>query len=160
MKKFILSLCLFLSLSSGIWAENTEMLVVHFRGGNQVCYALNEQPHITYSGENVMFTVASKTVSFLRNAIKMIIFEDSHSSGISSQELGSNNSRPTFIIQDNNLSVEGLAAGDPVRVYSVAGQLCSSTYANQEGRAVVILPTDMTVLIIKTPDATFKLLTK
>lgn len=156
MKKFILSIVsLFLLGAATALASN--VLVIHLTDGTTYSYILiDEEPVISFQGEQIVVTASSRTLQFNMQAVTYFNYETTDATdideGISPNGMQMNGDRLVF---------NGLPAGCPIYIYGVGGQLYLKMEADADGNAIVDLSSLNTgVYIVKANEISTKITKK
>ncbi len=139
--------------------KKVQYLVVVQTDGTKTEFALEDQPTLSFNGNDVVVTATDKKVTFSMQGIDNYHFvTKSVTTGIQQVESTPQaNGEPTYSPAD--ASVSGLKAGAKLMVFSINGQLIKTIVATEDGKANVNL-TDLTpgIYIIKTPTKSFKVM--
>ncbi len=130
MKKQILSVVgLLLMGAATAMASNT--LVLHLASGQtQRFVLLNEEPSISFNGDNVIVKTSTSELSYAMTDVKFFNYE-TETTGIEGAKADG------MKIDGDRIVYDGLPAGSKVQVFDVAGHLCGSATADEAGHAVV-----------------------
>jgi len=129
MKKMILSVVgLLLMGAATAVASNT--LVLHLASGQTQRFVLiDEQPTISFNGENVIVTTSTSELTYAMTDVKFFNYE-TETTGIKTASGG-------MKVDGDRIVYDGLPAGSKVQVFDVSGHLCGSATADESGHAVV-----------------------
>ena len=130
MKKMILSVVgLLLMGAATAMASNT--LVLHLASGQTQRFVLiDEQPTISFNGENVIVTTSTSEMAYAMTDVKFFNYE-TETTGIEGAKAEG------MKVEGDRIIYDGLPAGSKVQVFDVAGHLCGSATADEAGHAVV-----------------------
>ena len=123
-RHFILMLLLFAGCCLPISAQNC--MVIDLSDGSTAHFALAEKPVITYLGENIKAVSATATIETARSQVKAIRFEEEESS-TAVDEIATENAAITA--NGNTITIEGIADGTSVTIFSINGQAVATTTA-------------------------------
>lgn len=151
MKKILTLLFLFSSLP--LCAEDINALMIHFKSGKTMTLLLDEQPVTTFSGEDIVITTHMNQMTYNGADVQKYTYLYVDPTAVKSVSTGS-----LFTIKDNTISLNGLAAGAELSIYSADGILLSSSKTDSHGNATLNLPHQAgKVYVVKTPIANFKI---
>ena len=130
MKKMFLSVVgLLLMGAATAMASNT--LVLHLASGQtQRFVLLNEQPTISFTGDDVVVKTSTSEMVYAMTDVKFFNYETVATAIEGTQADG-------LKIDGDRIVYDGLPAGCKVQVYDVAGHVCGSAVADESGHAVV-----------------------
>ena len=130
MKKKVLSVVgLLLMGAATTMASNT--LVLHLASGQtQRFVLLNEQPTISFTGDDVVVKTSTSEMVYAMTDVKFFNYETVATAIEGTQADG-------LKIDGDRIVYDGLPAGCKVQVYDVAGHVCGSAVADENGHAVV-----------------------
>lgn len=161
MKKVLLFSLLLAAVSTGA-AEAAPGLTILFKSQEKASFTFASKPVIAVTSEGITVTsTASNAVSYTFAEVQRFYFEDDETD-IKSINEDPSAQHPVFSYANGTVSVSGLAAGEYVRVSSIAGGLLSEVKANLGGSASVDLsdvPAGVYVISIGN-GVSFKLLKK
>jgi|GEM_PF-6317310 len=154
MRKHLLSALLATALLATATPSLADSYVkVTTQAGKVTLFTLSEQPTITFSTDSVLVSTASLKLSY--PASEQLTFE------LTDQTTAVNLAQTTGTVQfhmDDNLDVTGLEPSAPVVLYDAQGRKLVSARATQQGSAQVSLSGLHGVIIVKTPQKTFKMI--
>ena len=130
MKKQILSVVgLLLMGAATAMASNT--LVLHLASGQtQRFVLLNEEPSISFNGDNVIVKTSTSELTYAMTDVKFFNYE-TETTGIEGAKADG------MKIDGDRIVYDGLPAGCKVQVFDVAGHVCGTATADETGHAVV-----------------------
>jgi len=130
MKKMILSVVgLLLMGAATAVASNT--LVLHLASGQTQRFVLiDEQPTISFNGENVIVTTSTSELTYAMTDVKFFNYE-TETTGVEVAKAEG------MKIDGDRIIYDGLPTGSKVQVFDVSGHLCGSATADESGHAVV-----------------------
>ena len=130
MKKMLLSVVgLLLMGAATAMASNT--LVLHLASGQtQRFVLLNEEPSISFNGDNVIVKTSTSELTYAMTDVKFFNYE-TETTGVEIAQADG------LKIEGDRIVYDGLPAGCKVQVYDVSGHVCGTATADESGRAVV-----------------------
>ena len=130
MKKMLLSVVgLLLMGAATAMASNT--LVLHLASGQtQRFVLLNEEPSISFNGDNVIVKTSTSELTYAMTDVKFFNYE-TETTGVEGAKAGG------MKIDGDRIIYDGLPAGCKVQVFDVAGHVCGTATADETGHAVV-----------------------
>lgn len=135
-------------------ADGINALKVWTTSGGQVVFLLDEQPVVTFPGDEIVVTTSRTVLNYPSTDVQKFTYVIVDPSGISSSGCPA----AFFSFEGNHISVSGLAAQSAVEVFSPNGKLLSRQSADSYGRATLSIPVQPGGLyIVKTSAATFKI---
>lgn len=144
-----LSLCTLFS-----WAEEVNAMLLHLASGEQVVCKLDEQPVITFQGDELVLRTHMNEVRY--NAADVLKFTYIYADPSSINDV--NNPKIMFSFIDNLLTVNGATPNTDISVYSVDGSLVATSTTNNYGKASISLPDQSgKTYVVKTSIANFKI---
>ena len=154
MRKHLLSALLATALLATATPSLADSYVkVTTQAGKVTLFTLSEQPTITFSTDSVLVSTVSLKLSY--PASEQLTFE------LTDQTAAVNLAHTTGTVQfhmGDNLDVTGLEPSAPVVLYDAQGRKLASARATQQGSAHVSLSGLHGVIIVKTPQKTFKMI--
>ena len=128
-KEFLSVVGLLLVGAATALASNT--LVLHFGSGQtQRFVLLNEEPTISFNGDNVIVKTSSSEMAYAMTDVKFFNYE-TETTGIEVTQTGG------MKVDGDRIVYDGLPVGSKVQVFDVAGHLCGSATADEKGHAEV-----------------------
>ncbi len=159
MKKLILA-CLVAALSFPVFAAGDEevlCLVVAYTNGEEINFALAEEPVITYSNGTITVVGDEYTIEDLDlEDLDRYYFSETIPGGIDGIT-ATDGSSTRF--SDGKVYVTGLKGNDKVRIYTVDGRIVGSVSATSDGNACIDLNglKGGAAYILRTPTTSFKI---
>lgn len=137
-----------------------EYLVVTDTAGTEYAFALEDQPVITFSSENLVVATVNDTLTTALAGLDGYKFETRKvSTGIMTLPQSSNAEEPVLSL--SNATVSGLKAGSRVSVYNVNGMLLSEVVADNSGKVNLDLNALASgIYILRAPSKSFKFVKK
>ena len=132
MKRMLLSVvgCLLFRIATTM-ASN--VLVIHLASGVVERFVLlEEEPTITFSGDNIVIKTSSTEVTYAMETVSYFNYEDNAATSISGVEVADG-----VRVNGDIIAISGLPAGSKVFVYAAGGQICISEVANENGEATL-----------------------
>lgn len=137
-----------------MWAEGVNALVLHLVSGQQVVCVLDENPKVTFRGDQLVLTTHLHEVSYRSDDVQKFTYTYIEGAGI--HQLVEPHS--VFSFDDNIITTSGLQRNSQVEVYSLDGTLLSVTSVGTDGKTCVALPENVDqTFIVKTSVGTFKI---
>lgn len=127
--------------------EDTEGIVLLLRNGKTVVFALSEKPVITTGKELVVKTTLSE-LSYDYNEVQCVYWDKMRITGINSAK-ADGKSAVVFRVTDGGIEASGLARGERLQLYTADGALINSTESRSGGTAVLPLPEEKGVYIVR-----------
>ena len=128
-KQFLSVVGLLLMGAATAMASNT--LVLHLASGQtQRFVLLNEQPTISFTGDDVVVKTSTSEMVYAMTDVKFFNYETVATAIEGTQADG-------LKIDGDRIVYDGLPAGCKVQVFDVAGHVCGSAVADESGHAVV-----------------------
>ena len=124
-RHFILMLLLFAGCCLPISAQNC--MVIDLSDGSTAHFTLAEKPVITYLGENIKAVSATATIEVARSQVRSIRFEEEEESNTAVGEIATENA--AIIANGNTITIEGIADGTRVSLFSINGQAVATATA-------------------------------
>lgn len=153
LKRTITLLTLLLSVLSGTMATELNAIVLTLASGSQVTYMLDEQPKVTFQGDDLTITTHLNEVTYASSDVLKFTYSKVNTDGIGSVSTNAN-----FSIIGNVLVASNLVPNSEITVYSVDGLLLVSDRTDYNGSVSVTLPKiSNNVYLIKTNTANFKI---
>lgn len=153
LKKTITLLTLLLSVLSGTMATELNAIVLMLASGSQVTFMLDEQPKVTFQGDDLTITTHLNEVTYASSDVLKFIYSKVNTDGICSVSTNA-----SFSIIGNVLVANNLVPNSEITVYSVDGLLLVSDRTDYNGSVSVTLPKiSNNVYLIKTKTANFKI---
>lgn len=159
MKKIFCLLLLSVIITTPSFAEQVTSLVLELADGTRSTFLFSETPVITIPDDNVNISCATSNISYNRQNIKKMYFEQTETA---IKNIKIDESNVTFCFQDReHIKVSGLASGESVCVYNLSGLLLSSHKASSSGNATIPLTENKErMYIIKCGNKSFKVNSK
>lgn len=127
--------------------EDTEGIVLLLRNGKTVVFALSENPVITTGKELVVKTTLSE-LSYDYNEVQCVYWDKMRITSINSAK-ADGKSAVVFRVTDGGIEAYGLARGERLQLYTADGALINSTESRSGGTAVLPLPEEKGVYIVR-----------
>ncbi len=135
-------------------SEEVLCMVLTQKDGTVCKFALRDAPVVTYEGDNLVVKCGQESLTTALSGISTFTFENDIIEGISTAKEGKANATFSF----GQATFNGLKANAAVRVYSLDGQMVSSTQADANGNASIDLGQQQRgVYIIRTPQQSYKI---
>lgn len=153
MKKLLLSLLLTVC-SLGTWAEGINALMLHLASGKQVVCLLDEQPVVTFQGDELVLTTHMNIVRYQAEDVIRFTYTAVDPSGINDASTAAT----SFSFDGDMLRTNSLAPKSAVTVYAADGTLVASGKTDKSGNLSLSLPRQAGVVyVVKTSVANFKI---
>lgn len=148
------------ALSMQAFAVNyTHSLLVNFNSGETMEFQFEDYPVVTFSGENLTVKDdAGANNEILVADVKNLTFGKTET-GI--EQVADDADRVTVAIDSEYLAMGGLAAGQTVNIYSVAGMLRASGTVGDDGSVKIgIASLEQGVYVVSSNSKVFKFVKK
>lgn len=133
----------------GIWVEKTDE--------SKTGFIFNEEPVITFHGDELVITTSSSAACFPIDDIRRLSFGDVSLTGIDEITTGELKT-PIIHIHEERVMIGGLRPGTAILAYSTGGNIVARTQADEEGNVAINLSSQPKgVYIISTSLSTFKI---
>lgn len=152
-KLLLSSVMLFVSMA--IHAAGT-CLIVEMKDSNKFSFLLAEKPVITFQNGDLVVNGSSST-SYAISNVKNYHFEEKISSSVG---VAAEKELRIVYLDENSIQVQNAEANAQVTVFNVAGVVFSNQYADAEGTAIVQLPSQKGIYIVKVGSQSFKVIRK
>lgn len=126
--------CCCLSVSA---ADTNTILRVELKDGTNNDYMLAERPRISFEGDKVVFLCKSISTSYVRENIQNFVFLEDNNTGI--QELRAGDTRISYSIEAEKVTIEGIAENEIINIYSISGQQCQPPVNYSSNQAEILL---------------------
>ncbi|MCQ2190309.1 MAG: T9SS type A sorting domain-containing protein [Paludibacteraceae bacterium] len=153
-KKLFASLLL-AGLASSIYAESKYM-TIDFNNGTSVSFLLEDNPVITYENESLLVNKDEKTTYSFDDIKNYHFTEDDQTAA----KMTIANTLEIVKLNDETIEVKNAKANCDVAVYTISGTVASQAKVNAEGQAIVKLPNQTGVYVIKAGKQSFKIIRK
>ncbi len=159
--KRILLFSILLASVTAYAAETGPGLTLLFKSQETVSFTFTSKPQIAVTSEGLTVTsTSSDAVSYTFADVQRFYFED-NVTGIKSVNADPSAQHPVFSYANGTVSVSGLAAGEYVRVSSLAGSLLSEAKANAGCASVDLSGVANGIYVVSTASGvSFKILKK
>lgn len=145
----MLTIC---SLST--WAESINALMLHLASGKQVVCMLDEQPIVTFEGDELVLTTHMNVVRYQATDVIRFTYTAVDHAGIAEARI----SVTSFSFDGDVLRANSLAPKSDVTVYTTEGTLVASSKTDKSGNVSLSLPRQAGVVyVVKTSVANFKI---
>lgn len=152
MRKLITLFILACSLHAS--AASINAITIWMASGKQIVCMLDDQPIVTFEGEELVMTTHMNTVKYNAADVLKFTYSSIEQSSIENASIP----ETRFSIIDNTINVYNLDPTSEIIVFSVDGVQLASSKADSKGRAVVTLPSQTSnVYVVKTSVANFKI---
>lgn len=154
MKIIILSiLSFFCTLST--WAEGEiNALVLHLATGKNVTCMLDEQPVVTFGGDDLVIKTHMSSMTYLSADVNKFTYTYVDPSVVNNVNIDAT----LFSLEGNVLNAKSLAPNSTVTIFTVDGKKVAETKTNAQGSVTVPLPSQASATyIINTSVANFKI---
>lgn len=151
----ILMLLLMMGFCVPIAAQNC--MAIDLSDGSTAHFALAEKPVITYSGENIKAVSATATIEVARSQVRSIRFEEEESN-TAVGEIATENA--TVTANGNTITIEGIADGTRVTIFSIGGQAVATATATGGSCTICTDEFSAGIYIINYNNTTIKYLKK
>lgn len=153
MKRLFFIVCVLLFCPS-LWAEEINAMLLKFTSGMSVVFQLDEQPVMTFEGDELVLTTHMSRVSYEAKAVAgfSYTYVDPADIGIKGM--------PKCILQleNNMLIATGLEPKSLIEVYDIEGRFVASEVTDGNGSVKLMLPILRGALyVVKTSVANFKI---
>ncbi len=150
-----LPIIIFLTLLSCLSVHAGEELVFHLKSGGQITFAMEENPVITFEGENML--VKSKTVNYSVPIGDINSYDFSETTEI--EQVQKKPSNPAFA--NGHVVFSQLKTGNKVYVYAIDGRQLRLYAADSTGTVDVDLTTlPKGLYVLRSPDTTIKIINR
>lgn len=148
----------FLFVSTTVFADSQNALIVEKNDGEIHSYLLSEQPKITYEVDK--FVVHSNVeVKYDLSDINQYRFQKVGQNGLDVAKADEKNLIITY--QDNqHVSISGLADKSLVGLFNSSGQLIKNVQMGENGTETITLPSAAGVYVLKVNGQTIKVIKK
>lgn len=155
MRKIRLTIFLLLMLISP-YAMAQNNLVVYLNDGSSATFPLQENPEITFAGENFKVISSTATIELPRSDVKDFRFEKGEDTAI--EQLAKDNTSITS--EGDNIIIAGLADNSVVKVFNTSGQTVVTTRATGSNCSISLSRLTNGIYIINYNNKSIKILKK
>lgn len=155
MKIKLTLMTLLLTMTVGLWAQNTtQRLVVWQKNGEKVYFNLAEEPKTTFEDGKLVIKTTKTTVYYhLENVLRYTY--EGEIPNVDGMKLKPGEIR--FFQGKDKMAFDGLPNGQDISVYSLDGKLLKTQTSHSGQQAVISLASYPTgTYIVKVGDATYK----
>ncbi|MGI6224020.1 MAG: hypothetical protein ACOYJG_10445 [Prevotella sp.] len=155
-KRFYLLFVCLLAIFPLLGNAQVNTLIVEDNNGQTTAFALESAPVITCDNGQLIVESAEANLSLELSEVKSYYFEQQTADRIESQTAV----KPTVDIINGNLTVINLRPNDPVSIFGIDGKLIASSKAAADGTVTINGLRNNGVVIVRTPQLSFKILVK
>lgn len=155
MKTRLLLFAMLLCCLTRVYAGEINALNLHLASGKQVTVLLDEQPVVTFVGDELVITTPMNRMSYRSADVLKFTYAYVNPDDVT----GVKASGTKLIMKENTLQATSLEPSSKVEVYGVDGILVATTTTDKNGNASVDLSRHPgKVFVIKTSVANFKII--
>lgn len=153
--KLILLFLLLASFMGNTHSANINAIKIHNKSGSFVTILLEEQPKVTFEGNDVVLTTHMNIVNYHSDEIVKLTYLDvKDATGIDNF----NSFGVVFSFNNDVVKIQNLVSQTKVSLYTVEGVLVASGMTDAKGGISLPMPKGtQTCMIVKTPSLTFKI---
>ena len=153
--KLILLFLLLASFMGNTHSSNINAIKIHNKSGSFVTILLEEQPKVTFEGNDVVLTTHMNIVNYpSAEIVKLTYLDVKDATGIDNF----NSFGVVFSFNNDVVKIQNLVSQTKVSLYTVEGVLVASGMTDAKGCISLPMPKGtQTCMIVKTPSLTFKI---
>lgn len=153
--KLILLFLLLASFMGNTHSANINAIKIHNKSGSFVTILLEEQPKVTFEGNDVVLTTHMNIVNYpSAEIVKLTYLDVKDATGIDNF----NSFGVVFSFNNDVVKIQNLVSQTKVSLYTVEGVLVASGITDAKGCISLPMPKGtQTCMIVKTPSLTFKI---
>lgn len=154
-KSIILFLLLQITFMAHTYSVNINAINIHNKSGSLVTILLEEQPKITFEGNDVVLATQMNVVNYpSAEIVKLTYLDVKDATGIDNF----NSFGVVFSFNNDVVKIQNLVSQTKVSLYTVEGVLVASGMTDAKGGISLPMPKGtQTCMIVKTPSLTFKI---
>ena len=154
-KKSIILFLLQITFIVHAYSININAIKIYDKSGTFVTILLDEQPKVTFDGNDVVLTTHMSVVNYPSTEIVKLTYLDlKNATGIDNFT----SSGVVFSFNNEVVKIQNLASQTKVSLYTVEGILVVSGMTDAKGRVSLPIPkVTQEYMIVKTPSLTFKI---
>ena len=153
--KLILLFLLLASFMGNTHSANINAIKIHNKSGSFVTILLEEQPKVTFEGNDVVLTTHMNVVNYpSAEIVKLTYLDVKDATGIDNfKSFG-----VVFSFNNDVVKIQNLVSQTKVSLYTVEGVLVASGMTDAKGSISLPMPKGtQTCMIVKTPSLTLKI---